>query len=267
VGDAQVTFRLFFLSVLLLLVPALSAQADDEPNTAQPWGVVRVIAESAEVRTGPGFSYRAIHVAPRGETMTAVARANRDYWFQVHLPDGTYGWILGDQVLALNVDPTVQAQPGFFARVADAIFSPPPLENADVGLAFSAGFMGGEAAVIFRPSVMLAPHLSIEGYIGESVDEQVDVVYYGSSANLIVWPKSPVTLFFALGGGGTLARPKVDQYAGDAANLATASAGGGLLIFFKKRITLRLDFRNYTLFDANNVQELQEYTGGLAIYF
>ena len=96
-------------------------------ESAHPWGVVRVISEIAEVRTGPGFSYRTVHIAPRGETLRAVRRANRDYWFQVQLPDGTYGWVLGDQVLALNVDPTVDEPPGFFARIADWLFAPPPL--------------------------------------------------------------------------------------------------------------------------------------------
>jgi hypothetical protein len=44
-------------------------------------------------------------------------------------------------------------------------------------------------------------------------------------------------------------------------------AGGGLEITFKKQITLRLDARNWSLFDENKANNGQEYSGGLAIFF
>jgi hypothetical protein len=262
------------LIVACVLLGSAVARAQDTQVEGQasgdeaPWGVVRVISESAEIRTGPGFAFRAVHVVGRGETLRAVARANRDFWFQVELPDGTFGWILGDQVLALNVDSNPPEPPGFFGRIADAIFSPPPLLSGDVGLAFSAGFLGGEGMVMFRPSILLAPHLAIEGFVGETVGDQVDVLYYGAVANLFVWPRSPVTLFFSMGGGGVWGRAKVDQVVQrPTGHRAAVNAGGGLLISFKKRVTLRLDARNYVAFDANDAQELQEYSGGLAIVF
>jgi len=85
------------LAALVMLVASVARPvlADEEG------AVVRVIAEEAEVRTGPGFAYRTIYVAARGETLEAEARASRDYWFHVVLPDGTYGWIIGEQELAL----------------------------------------------------------------------------------------------------------------------------------------------------------------------
>ena len=45
------------------------------------------------------------------------------------------------------------------------------------------------------------------------------------------------------------------------------SAGGGLEITLKKQITVRLDARNWTLFDENKAANAQEYSGGLAIFF
>lgn len=251
---------------------SVSASAGGE----DAWGVVRVIAEVAEVRTGPGFAYRAVYVAPRGETLTAVERANRDFWYRVRLPDGTYGWVLGDQVLALNVDPNADEPPGFFGRLAAAIFAPPALIVGDMGMAFSAGLLGEEGMVMFRPSVLLAPHLALEGYVGEAAGRSLAVVHYGMVANLFVWPRSPVTPFFSLGGGGTWGRLKLDQRAVDAqgesvqalrGHLASAVVGGGLLISFKKRLTFRFDFRNHSVFDPNKTVELQEYSGGLAVFF
>ena len=64
---------------------------------------MRVLADEANVHTGPGFSFRVIYVAPRGEVLPAIGRSTTDNWFHVQLPDGTYGWLLGDQVFPLDV--------------------------------------------------------------------------------------------------------------------------------------------------------------------
>jgi hypothetical protein len=247
--------------LLLVLTLAGVARADEEG------AVVRVIAEEAEVRTGPGFAYRTIYVAARGETLRAQARASQDYWFHVLLPDGTYGWIVGDQVLPLDVDPTAPGPPTWGERFVGAVFSPAPLAASDVSLSFSAGVLGGEGMLLFRPAILLAPHLGLEGVVGETVGEQTDVVYYGAGANLYLWPSSPVTPFVAGGGGGAIGRKKADLYTVKPGHYAMANAGAGLLVALKKRITLRFDFRDYVIFGANYTQELREYSGGLAVLF
>jgi hypothetical protein len=230
--------------------------------------VARVLSESAEVRTGPGFAYRAIYVAQQGETLPVVDRAPGAYWFRVTLPDGTSGWILGDEVLPLAVDAAAPGPPGLGERFVSAVFSPPPLASAEIGMAFSAGLLGGEGMVLFRPSVLLAPHLALEGYVGETVGDQIDIVHYGLAANLFLWPRSPVTLFFSLGGGGAHGRKKADQFVlPEDSDFLTANAGGGLLIALRKRITLRIDCRNYAIFDANYTRNLMEYSGGFAVLF
>ena len=149
----------------------------------------------------------------------------------------------------------------------NAVFSPAPLARADVGLSFSVGLLGNEGLVLFRPSVLLAPHLALEGFVGETVGQHVDVIYYGAVANLYLWP--------GLAGDAVLrpgrrrgARPREGRPAGDRHRpLPCANVGGGLLLAFKKRVTLRLDFRNYSVFDADYTRNLQEYSGGLAIFF
>jgi hypothetical protein len=250
----------------LAIGAALALQATGAPAAAQGLAL-RVLSEAAEVRTGPSFTYRSVYLAARGETLDAVDRAPSGFWFKVVLPDGTYGWILGDEVLPVAVDPTAPAPPSLAARLVNAVFSPAPLAQADVGLSFSVGLLGNEGLVLFRPSVLLAPHLALEGYVGETVGQHVDVIYYGAVASLYLWPAWPVTPFFALGGGGARGREKADQPVIDSGHYLCANVGGGLLLAFKKRVTLRLDFRNYTVFDADYTRHLQEYSGGLAIFF
>ncbi len=238
-----------------------------ETAAAEEGGVVRVIAEGAEVRTGPSFTYRVVYIAERGETLQAVGRATRDFWFRVLLPDGTFGWILGDQVLPLEVDPTAPGPPSLGARFVDFVFSPPPLPAGQVGLSFSAGLLGGEGLVLFRPMVLLAPHLGLEGFVGETVGEQTDVFYYGGGANIFLFPGSPVTPFLSMGGGGVFGRKKSDQFTIRTGQFATVNAGAGLMFALKKRITLRFDFRDHVVFGPNYTQELREYSGGLAVFF
>ena len=74
------------------------------PARAEDQALVRVIAEVASIRTGPGFGYRTVYRANQGEVLTVIGRATHDHWFRVELPDGTYGWILGDEVFPLDVD-------------------------------------------------------------------------------------------------------------------------------------------------------------------
>jgi hypothetical protein len=247
------------------LVAAALVLAAPEARAAST--VVRVLSEAAEVRTGPSFAHRSVYVAARGETLEAIDRASSGFWFKVVLPDGTYGWILGDEVIALAVDPTAPGPPSLGARFVEAVFSPAPLDRADMGLTFSAGLLGGEGMVLFRPALMLAPHLALEGFVGETVGEQADVIHFGLAANLFLWPRSPVTPFFVLGGGGAHGRRKADQFTIEPGTFMTANVGGGLMFAFKKRVTLRLDFRNYSVFDADYTRALQEYSGGLAVFF
>jgi hypothetical protein len=261
VGGGAVRPALLALALWSLAVAGPARGADAEG------AVVRVIAEEAEVRTGPGFAYRSVYLAARGETLRAERRASRDYWFHVVLPDGTYGWIVGDQVLPLDVDPTAPPPPSLGQRMAEAVFSPAPLPTGDVSLSFSAGVLGGEGLILFRPAVLVAPHLGIEAFVGETVGEQIDVVYYGLGANLYLWPSSPVTLFMAGGGGGAWGRKKADQFTILPGHHATANVGGGLLVALKKRITLRFDFRDYVLFGPDFTHELKEFSGGLAVVF
>src|SRR5262249_51073048 len=65
------------LAVAVVAVAAATpARADDE-------ALVRVLAEQAAVHTGPGFGYRVVYVASRGEVLPAIGRATHDHWFRV----------------------------------------------------------------------------------------------------------------------------------------------------------------------------------------
>jgi hypothetical protein len=237
------------------------AQAEDQ-------ALVRVIAEEADVRTGPGFAFRSIYRAKLGEVLPAIGRATHDHWFRVELPDGTYGWILGDEVFPLDVDTAAAHEgPSVLRRMSHAVFSPSPLLEENVSFTFSAGVLGGDGLFLFRPAWLLAPHVSLEGFVGETVGNQVDVFYCGGGFNAFLFARSPVTPFVGGAAGGAFGRRKADQYTIETGNYSMVNVGGGLIVSLKKRLTIRGDARNYVIFDANHTQEIQEYSGALAVFF
>jgi hypothetical protein len=263
-GIAMSRFRRTWVALAIGAISigaAASARADDE-------ALVRVIAEQASVHTGPGFAFRIVYVATRDDVLPVIERATRAHWFRVRLPDGTSGWLLGDQVFPLDLDTTaIHRSPSIWSRIGDAIFSPSPLLEGRIGLSFSAGMLGGDSAFIFRPSILFEPHIALEGFLGESVGNQVDVLYYGAGPNVFVFPTSPVTPFLSTAAGGASGRPKADQFAIPRTTFAMVNVGGGLIVALKKRITLRGDVRHYVIFDPNHTQRIQEYTGALSIIF
>ena len=257
--------RRLALAAVLVAVAASPARADDQ-------ALARVIAEAASVRTGPGFGYRVVYRANQGEVLTVIGRATKDHWFRVELPDGTYGWILGDEVFPLDVDMAAAHQgPSIWRRFSHAVFSPSPLMTENVTFTFSAGVLGGDGMFMFRPAVLLAPHVSLEGFVGETVGNQVDVIYTKDGFNAFLFPTSPLTPFVGGAADGAFLRPKADQFVieqqGKSLNYSMVNVGGGLVASFKKRITVRGDVRHYVIFNANHTQRIQEYSGALAVFF
>ena len=134
-------------------------------------------------------------------------------------------------------------------------------------MSFSAGVIGHDSAFLFRPAVVFEPHISLEAFLGETVGNQIDVIYYGAGPNIFIFPTSPVTPFLGAAVGGASSRPKADQVTVPTGSYAIANVGGGLFVALKKRITLRGDARHYVLFDPNHTQSVEEYTGALSIVF
>src|SRR5262249_18631344 len=108
-----------------------------DPSVAraeEPEAFARVVVDSAEIRSGPGVSYRVIYTAERGETLAVDGRPGGGFWLRIVLPDGRTAYALGDDVQVFAVrpgEPEAPSRPGLFAT--------PPLEGARGGLAIVGG--------------------------------------------------------------------------------------------------------------------------------
>ena len=249
-----------FLAVVCVSAIAPLAHAD---------AYLRVISQRAPVHSGPSGRYREIFVAERGDVFQVLERGTQGYWFRVELEDGTPGWIFGELVFPFEV---VEADdPGFFVgvgrRIRRALLGPSPVALSTVELSFSAGLLDGEGTFLFRPGWVIDKYFAFETFFGLSPRRDDDLFLAGGGWTLRLMPGAAVGPFLNAGLGVAHLRPKVDNFTQENETLFALSAGGGLEITFKKQITLRLDFRNWTIYDPDQASNAQEYTGGLAIFF
>jgi opacity protein-like surface antigen len=239
------------------------------PAAASADAYLRVISQRAPVHTGPSAQYREIYVAERGDVFEVLERGTRGYWFRIALDDGTTGWIFGELVFPFEV--VEESAPGFFSRVGGgirrALLGPSPVPYSDVEISFSAGIIDREGAFLLRPAWLLDRYFALEAFIGLSPRRQEDLFLGGIGWTLRLAPGAAIGPFVNAGLGLGHLRPKADVFLDERETLYALAVGGGFEITFKKQITVRLDFRNWTLFDPDQASNGQEYSGGLAIFF
>ena len=246
-----------------LIVVALSAA----PASAEAY--LRIIAQEATVRSGPAQSYREVYVAKRDEVFEVVERGTRGYWFLVRLDDGTTGWVLGELVFPFDVGEP--EDPGFFGGMWRGlkrhVLGPSPVTTADVQISFSAGLLDYEGLFLIRPSWLIDPYWAVDVFAGLSPRAEKDIFLAGVGWTLRMVPGAHIGPYISAGLGAAHIRPKADNFVDVKETIMALNAGGGIEITFKKQITLRLDARNWTLFDPDQANNGQEYSGGLAIFF
>jgi uncharacterized protein YgiM (DUF1202 family) len=239
---------------LLSPAAALAAEVDDD-------AYARVVVAEAELRAGPGVSYRVIYRAPRGETFLISTRETAGFWLQVTLPDGRTAYVLGDTVEPVSAsDESAEAvrKPGFFA--------PPALQDAHGGFAMLAGVYDLAGYVELRPAWVIAPAIAFEPYVGLALLSDSRRIIYGGAGTLNLLPDKALTPFVSMGFGGMYEEPK-DEFVREPRKWFHARAGGGLLISLRFRVSVRLEASNMVLFQEDDYQNVQSYTGGLGTYF
>lgn len=254
----------------VVVVASADAHAEDVEAFA------RVVVERAEIKSGPGSSYRTIAALERGDTVAVDRRGSDQFWLKVTLEDGRAGWILGDEVEVYAIkdsEPERPSRPGLFA--------PPPLLGAHGGLSMFGGVLGSTLARTsgatyynasdgyfeVRPALVLAPSISIEPWAGVSRTDDGTLWNVGGWAVLHLLPDKAIDPYLGAGGGGIFSRTNADALVPGDDRLFVARAGGGFLFGLRGRILVRLEATNMTLFTANRFKNMQSYLAGLGVYF
>lgn len=250
-----------------LLATIVALLACREVAHAEPY--LRVIAQRSPVHTGPGAEYRSIYFAERGEVFEVLERGTKGYWFRVRLEDGTTGWIFGDSVFPFEVGEPEKV--GIFGRmwrgVKSAVLAPPAVVNASANLSFSAGILDTDGVFLLRPAWIIDPTFAVEAFLGLTPRSEKDIFVGGFGWTLRLIPDASFAPFVNASIGAAHIRPKADNFVDKEETLMALIAGGGFEITFKKQISLRLDARNWTLFDPDQASNGLELSGGLATFF
>lgn len=244
-----------------------AAAADSSANAE---AFARVVVDSADLRTGPGVSFRTVYTAHRGEMFALEGRPGTGFWLRVVMPDGRVVYALGDEVQPFSVRDGEDgpSRPGFFA--------PPPLEGAHGGLAIMGGVFRGPTTegktdsfgyMEARPSIVVHKTLSLDGFIGDAVTGDGQQIVYGGGATVYLAPSFALCPFVSIGGGGMSVFPTTNSFVLTRQDLLLARAGGGLLFALRGRILVRVEASNLTLFDSDSHRNAQTYSAGLGVYF
>ncbi len=261
------------LSAAVAVVAIVSA-ADAHAEEVEAFA--RVVVERAEIRSGPGVSYRTIAAVERGDTIAVDRRGSDQFWLKVTLDDGRNGWILGDEVEVYAVrqgESDAPSRPGLFA--------PPPLLGAHGGLSLFGGVLGStissrsggsfynaaDGYFEVRPAWVLSPQISIEPWGGVSRTDDGTLWTGGGWGVIHLLPDMAVDPYVGAGGGGLWTRSNADALVQTNDNLFVARAGGGFLFGLRGRILVRLEATNLTLFTPNRFKNMQTYLAGLGVYF
>jgi hypothetical protein len=246
-----------FVSFALALLLGASARADDTEVFA------RVVVDRADVRAGPGATYRRTYAARRDEVFPVRGRANAGFWFQVELPDGTTGFIRGDVVY--NHELGAEQQSG--GRFLPEVFAPPPLLEAHGEFALVGGAFGSGGMLALRPTWLLDPSFGIEltGAAAVARGGRLMLAMIGPVVN--VFPRSPIVPFFTLASGIVASSPNADTFLLEEGSVTAIAAGAGLRIGFRFRLTLRLEARTYVLFETDRYVRQEEFSAGLTVFF
>jgi uncharacterized protein YgiM (DUF1202 family) len=258
-GPSVGPLRLLCASVLVVI----SFAARPPRAAAAPQPYARVIVESTIVRAGPGPSFRRVYLAQRDEVFPIRSRATQGYWFQVELPDSTRGWISGDAVY----NHEVSSEEAHGGRFLPWLFAPPPLPGAHGEVAITAGLMAHGGMIAVRPALLLDPAFGFELTGAAAVATGGRLLFMTVGPVVNVFPRSPVVPFATLQGGVTASSPNADTFLLKSGGIATMSAGFGLRIGFRYRLTLRLEARSYMFFEPNRTVAQEEFSAGLTVFF
>jgi hypothetical protein len=252
-------------------IPAIARASDAEGGDREANAFARVMVDVADLRTGPGVSYRVIESAHRGETFALDGRTGAGFWLRVILADGRVAYILGDEVQPFAVtsgDESGPSRPGLFA--------PPPLRGSRGGVALLGGMLsipvvGGSVQrlgyVEARVSLVLHETVSLEGYVGDGLTDDGAELLYGGGLAIYLAPAWPVCPFLGLFAGGLSVLPNADSFVLRREDFYVARAGGGVLFALHNRILVRLEATNLSVFSADSYKNGQTYSGGLGVYF
>lgn len=240
-----------WIVLLSMVTAAHTVTADEEPTS--------IVAQAyIEMHTQPGRGYPVFYIAERGEKIELLKR--RTDWIKVRTQRGVEGWAHVDAV-GLTVDET-----------GDTLGFQSPTFDSFTKRSVEAGIMLGDYDDTDAIAGYLGWHftrnLSLELEATENFGDASDGRMV--TLNLVhqLFPDWRYSPFITLGGGIRQTDPRATLVATRDRTDNTAAVGGGIRIYLKHRMFLRLQYKHYVVMtDRDDDEEVGEWKIGISAFY
>jgi len=240
-----------WLLIFFFIFPLHCLAEDEIPQ-------VTVIDAYLDIHSGAGRGYPIVRVVKQGEWITILKRKHS--WFLIETSSGTQGWVKREQLertLTRTGEQTLIAAPGL------GDFS-----QRDWELAIMVGKLSGARTLEFSTLYYATANLGLEANYSIGLGSFSSTQTWGLGIQHQPFPSWRVAPYVGLGGGNMRIQPKATLVQGERREDSYAHAAIGLRSYLSQRFVLRLQYKEYLLFnDDDNNEEIKEWKIGFAAFF
>jgi hypothetical protein len=225
---------------------------------------LRVMAQSAPVRSGPGGSYREIGRVGRDQVFQALDRTPDGSWYRIRISRGQSGWVLAELVWPFEVvdESAVAGASSWFDR---KLLVSGQLDDGRFALALSGGALDSFGEFSMRIGYQPSSHYLIELSFSQANGRFGSLMLFGGALIVPIGPWRSIVPFVSVGAGGAAVWPHQQSKVFNTGTNLQAGAGGGVFVGLRGPIILRLDIQRVVLFGSNQLDGLFLIQGGLMV--
>ena len=243
---------LILLSLQWLL--AVAAQAEPEEGARR----LQVVEPYIDIHTGPGGHYPVTQVAGRGEWLVVLKQ--RTDWFQVETEKGVRGWVTRAQLERTVTASGAQAR---FRQVTEEDY-----RNHVWELGFSGGDFEGADLLAAYLGLAFNRNLSAELSLAQALGEYSNSYLVDLSLVSQPFPRWRYSPYLSIGIGTVTTKPQTILIQAEDETAATALVGLGLRAYLTRQFMVKIEYRNYILFNSDeDNEEVDQWTAGFAAFF
>lgn len=226
-------------AVLVITGTAFESTAHSTGST-----LIRVVAVSAAVRTGPGGGYSRIGTVHQGQVLKALDRSPEGDWYRIELWPGTTGWVFSEFVWPMNYDPSgLTWGPSAWPDTAAT------LDEVKFGLTLSAGTLAWDGWFSLKFSAPLTKRIFLELSAGQSAGKLGRITNASLDITVVLIPWRFLAPFVSAGAGTAYFAPHSDTPVLASGFRAIVDVGGGLMSAIYEDLLVRVDAARILLFD------------------
>jgi hypothetical protein len=225
---------------------------------------LRVMAQSAPVRSGPGGSFREIGRVGHGQIFQALDRTPDGSWYRIRISRERSGWVLSELVWPFEIvdESAVTSASSWFDR---KLLVSGQLDDGRVTLALSGGALDSLGEFTMRVGYQPSAHYLVELSGSEANGRFGNLVLFGGDLVVPIGPWRSIVPFALVGFGGAAVWPNQQSSLFKSGTSLQASAGGGVFIGLRGPIIVRLDIQEVLIFGPDQLDGMLLIQGGLMV--